>query len=416
MIFKRLVHIVLATIGCLGAVSCSDSGDGPDVPVAKEDTMVNLTFSVVAPSATAPQNSRAGVVIVPDKDNYFEQAANKYELIHTLRIVIIRNAKDTINGVVQETESPRVEHNKLFVLSESGVVRYDDMKFLVRGGEKKRIYILANEAAVPYDFTKLEIGQLYNNEIESVKIEAGDNGVLFDNSGENKVYIPMCEVYDNIDVPIPQHPEEYYMDAGMMFITRAAVKFTFSVQAPEGSGLYLKDVTFNTVANKEFFLPNETTYEPAKEENPLENWEDADDPDLYGRFITTYTTPTDTVCRPVTIAPEGGIAFGQKPVTWTPPLYFCETGLIAKEELTTPYSVGITIAVKDEEGNFVEGSELTFAPKPLQNLPTLPRNTHVKVNITLTSSGDINFVVIEAPFNSVELKPGFGDLYYPDEP
>ena len=43
----------------------------------------------------------------------------------------------------------------------------------------------------------------------------------------------------------------------------------------------------------------------------------------------------------------------------------------------------------------------------LENLPTLPRNTHVIVNMTLSQS-ELTAVVELVPYIGVELKPSFG--------
>ena len=82
------------------------------------------------------------------------------------------------------------------------------------------------------------------------------------------------------------------------------------------------------------------------------------------------------------------------------PLYFCESKMDGSVS-GSPYS--LDIAVTDING----GNAHKFEGVQLPNLPILPRNTHVVVNITLTET-DISLTVDVQPFASVELDAGFG--------
>lgn len=130
MTLKRFGHIALCLLAGLTGISCDGdrNADTPD-PIPAEK-MVNLTFSVVAPDAVRQSESRA-LVTTPDKDNYFEREASKYEKIHTLRIIILRPGTDFQGKPVKDSDGNEiinpdtnkpydkvVEHNRFFTFNE----------------------------------------------------------------------------------------------------------------------------------------------------------------------------------------------------------------------------------------------------------------------------------------------------------
>ena len=76
---------------------------------------------------------------------------------------------------------------------------------------------------------------------------------------------------------------------------------------------------------------------------------------------------------------------------------------------TEPYSLTMTISGKDKdsEGNDIFVDTHTFGPVELPNLPFLPRNTHVVINIHLTGT-DIECTVKLVPYTGIWLDPDFG--------
>ena len=392
---RRFAYILLTIVGFFGMASCADTKEPPVVP--PDEILVNLSFSVVAPPSADSPRSRANVVISPDKDNYFEREASRYERINTLRIIIVR-------------PDGTVEHNKLFNFSDDGVVYCDDMTFKVTGGEKKKIYILGNEACVPFDFSSIE-GTYVPGTIENITISAGpDSNVLFDNSEDSSVshYLPMCEVHE-VYVSVPRTIEEFNQTVGSLFITRAAVKFSFNFSADNGEGFYVRDVTINSLAAKEYYLPNSTVYNPVKTAPSILNWTGAAEPKIESRFIVDYKVPENVAHTPQTFTIEGGLAFGttDNPATLVPALYFCESAY--NPTSTEPYSLTMTISGKDKdsEGNAIFVDTHTFGPVELPNLPFLPRNTHVVINIHLTGT-DIECTVKLVPYTGIWLDPDFG--------
>ncbi|MDE6085246.1 MAG: hypothetical protein K2G40_02435 [Muribaculaceae bacterium] len=410
MMLKRLTISLLAVAGMLGVVSCVNEpfAECPVVPVEDDARMVNLTFSVVAPSTTASSTSRAGVVTNPDEYNYF-QKAEAFESIHTLRIIIVR-------------PDDEVEHNKLFILSDQGVVRYDDMTFKVTTGhngvgEKKRIYIIANEEIVPFDFTTIS-GTYIPGTIEDITLKADNNGVLIDNTGNKKTWIPICEVHEAF-VKAPTSPELEEQTVGPFYITRAAVKFDISVTATNAGwetdvfdDYFVTGFTFYNVANQEYLLPRAKYSDeisngeitPSKENpNPVTPL-----PDLFGRFITSYEIPDGTTHSQIQLPGDLDTKIPRlstEYIDFKASLYFCERKF--NSAAPNPYSLSMTVAQKDADGNIDPETIHTFDPVALPNLPILPRNTVVKINARIWRD-PLTMTVELVPYIGVTLKPTFG--------
>lgn len=394
MVVKRWLYMIFALLAMQGLSSCvydAAADCPPEIPVADDPQMVNLSFSVVALVGGDPDASRAEPSTTPNENDYFEDALDEYELIHQLRVIIIR-------------ENGEIEQNRMVTIKD-GAIRYDNLEFLVRSGEKKKIYLMANCENVDYDFDRLKPNSAYTEPLmEDIVINAAENtNTLVDNSVNTTEmrYVPMSEVHEvRID-----HPDDGMqvsdVKIGPLFITRAAVKFSFSISAYYGSGLFITGITVNKIANKEFLLPKEATYFPPKEDSPIANWDGAPNPDLLGRFITDYTTPGAATYSSVFFTPQTPIELSpDKTVDCSPALYYCES------LFNDPYSVSIAVAEKDSEGNF--GEPINFNPVDLPNLPLLPRNTHVKINMTLGKTEIQDCEVSIVPYIGVALDPIFG--------
>lgn len=386
----------------LGVSSCVF--ESTDCPSTDEPLMVYLSFKVVAPSAAYSEDTRGELITSPDGNNYFEEASGEYEKISQLRVIIMRPDWE-------------IEQNHLVSFS-NGTVSYDNEPFKVVSGEKKKIYLLANSENLGYDFDRLRPGTYYNAPyIEDIIIKTTEvGGTIIDNTSSEKKYIPMSEMYE-IMVETPETvKKDTKVDIGTLFVTRAAVKFSFQISSEYGTGLWIKEIIFNQLANQEYLVPNETKYYPPKYTDPVKNWNgtsswgDKTDPDLYGRFITSYTTPASATYSQVIITPITPIELGPDTTFCSPALYYCESKYIPNDNraATSPYSVSITVVEKDDEGNLVDGSDYTFVPISLPNLPLLPRNTHVKVKIRLGKTTIDECVVELLPYIGVELNPQFG--------
>ncbi len=394
-----LILVILSLNSCVfeNVVTCPKE----EPVVTAKNVYINMSVGVA--SAVANAKSRVGEQDEENSTSDFEGPESKYERMNTLRVVIVRGARfDTSDGVKDSTGY--VEHNHLFKFNDGGIVLFDDMIFKVSGGEKKKIYLIANEnylVSQGIDLDVLKVKSEYPDDyLESLKLSTSQPGTpLIDNSSESvdKFYIPMSEVFE-LDVPTPQNPEDYEISKSY-FVTRAAVKFSFNINTTsdypsDDSGLRIKNITVNSIGNTEFFLPR-ATYSPDKysESSLTDN----------GRFITEYTLPTNPAPENKSYVFTSGLEDLVLDYTddnkgihpFVPNLYFPETGL-------TQYSVSITIGDKDSNAN-----DYTFNAVPLNNLSSLPRNTHVLVNITLGLS-EISAVVKLVPYIGVNLDYTFG--------
>lgn len=432
MTLKRFGHIALCLIAGLAGISCDGDRNAATPDPIPAEKMVNLAFSVVAPDAVSQSESRA-IVINPDKDNYFEREDSQYEKIHTLRIIILRPGTDFQGNPVKDKDGKPIldpttgnpydkiiEHNRFFTFNDNGVVRYDDMNITVHGGENKTIYIIANEEGInsnrPEGETAVNLSDLTPDKpyvkgtIEDIEIHAA-GGILYDNRTEaaKKTYIPMAEVYEDVYIEMPETPELREQKVGPFFITRAAVKFSFNITAEDSEGLYLKSLTFNSLADKEYLLPRNTVYSPKKPTFHKEGNSGNSDivPDLSGRFITAYDIPEDATHSPLTFEFNDEDKLGKKvPTEISPVIYFCESkfGLPFNGKPDPdgkPYSVKLVLHTKFGDQTVVATSE----ELALGNLPILPRNTHVKINIDL---GKNDATVELVPYTGVWLEPDFG--------
>lgn len=440
MTLKRFGHIALCLIAGLAGISCDGDRNAATPDPIPAEKMVNLAFSVVAPDAVSQSESRA-IVINPDKDNYFEREDSQYEKIHTLRIIILRPGTDFQGKPVKDKDGKPIldpttgnpydkiiEHNRFFTFNDNGVVRYDDMNITVHGGENKTIYIIANEEGInsnrPEGETAVNLSNLTPDDpyvagtIEDIQIHADADGILYDNTEEAAAtYIPMAEVYEDVYIEMPETPELREQKVGPFFITRAAVKFSFNITAEDNEGLYLKSLTFNSLADKEYLLPRNTTYEPEKPtfgqngitgstdgiKNPSNTGNSDIVPDLSGRFITAYDIPEDATHSPLTFEFNDEDKLGKKvPTEISLPIYFCESKFLPLDgETDKPYSVELVLHTKFGDQTVVATSEKLA----LGNLPILPRNTHVKININL---GKNEATVELVPYTGVWLEPDFG--------
>lgn len=380
--------------------SCSASEE-PNLP---DDTPVNLVVqvSVATPMAQGAVDSRAAGNFPDDYPYGFEAAATVYEGINTLRVIVVDADK-------------KVEGNALATFSDhipTAGDLYGDILFKVKGGEKKRVYLIANEASITpaIDFTKFTTdtellpataeGWMQYNEWGETSREAVpfiDN----EHTTERK-YIPMSEFFD-VDVKSASElgsttpPGQIREQREHFFVTRNAVKFAFYLTADSRSETFrVKSIKFSNLMQKSYLLPHETTYLPAK----------LTEPDEYRRVITSFTTPglSGNFVRPYTFTPPtfGHVREGDPwgyTKSYTPQLYFSET-----QNNTAGNVFNLEVTVEFPDG---ETTEYTFDEVQMPNLPSFPRNTFVKVLLNFKDyqlTGSVDLV----PYVGVELKPEFG--------
>ena len=144
-------------------------------------------------------------------------------------------------------------------------------------------------------------------------------------------------------------------------------------------------------------------YSPVKGQPAIKNPSaGVPDPDITGRFITSYEVPSGVTHAPYTFTPTKEIAVTEKGATFYPSLYFCESLFNFAGENGKPYTVSVTVVTRNGQTSEIEAE---LDAMPLDNLPILPRNTHVKVNINIReNTGTVEL----KPYTGVYLDPDFG--------
>lgn len=399
-------YIVLFLTAVLLTCCTSESRETPVVPEEKDGGIVTLKLRVGISSTPGmdggrdnARQTRAGEY----SDGYpyeFEDAATVYEGINTLRVIIVDPASE-------------VEHNELWRFSDKIPAAgdlYGDMEFKVKGGEKKRIYLIANEAGITpaIDFTQYVAGyQLTAATAASWNIYAG--GILseipyIDNEGETKRYVPMSEFFD-VDVVKESIPATTQSE--VLFITRSVVKFSFFVNASEEipESFRITSLEFNNVMQKGYLLPKNTEYLPGK--YPLTS--------DFQRIVKSFSTPGfddnrlhKAIFKPANFGLNAKLSSTTYKNSYAPQLYFMET---RNNNDGNKFFLNCTVTWDYMDKGEKEPEESVFDYVELPNLPNFPRNTHVKVYITF-SDRKFKALVDVVPYIGVDLKPefGFGDI------
>lgn len=393
--------------GMRSGVAFFDHPDEPEAGGATQYVTLDLRIGV------DDGGSGAATRAFPDsEDNTFEEEATPYERVNTLRVVIV-------------DADGSIEHNRMVNVkgeyAESGVINSyyiinDNLRFKVKAGEVKKIYLFANEKAVnmykdeseQFDFVgSLAPGlQFPTAEVAGLLIVRPEGKPFIDNNptSPTRTYIPMSECFDITVPPASGDAEDSYTET--LFLTRSLIKFSFSMTLIDGddndvkymhdlSGMKIRGVRISNLANTCYYLPKETTYNPAKGESS--------DYNLGGRYITAFDTPgiTGTPGYP---GSECDFLFSQpleltlKGLETDSYVYLPETKTIDSYNLSLLFSDPDNYALYEAKPLLqVDGSHTT----------EIPRNTHVKINIYL-SAHNMSATVTLFPYTAVDLKPTFG--------
>lgn len=399
----RLFTAMMAALVALTVVSCSDDSS-PEAPLDSPDIYLTLRVGVAEP--VAGSRSRA------EGDTYFQLPDRLCEKLLSLRVIIVDN-------------NNKVEANRKVTLDANGAIVSDNLTFKVKAGQKT-VLLYGNEYVMPQNVRTM-IEKAVTGQV--IDMEAVNNATLSQTSGQfpydwerkqealsGKYAVPMTEKW-NIEVKAidsdgpadPNNPVKpnYYQTADL-FITRAVTKFSFTVNCadnlPEGilPSLAHHEITafrIDRIGKQQYLMPR-ALYSPAKGQPAADG--------KNGRLITFFEVPDDYG------APEPA------PFTFTPATPCDVNKLIpaAAGKPGDPYVYSPMIYLPETPGpNFrcflTVRNKLTGAEEELPvsaelpNLPSLPRNTHVMVNILLTA-GEIKCLVDVVPYTSVSLNPTFG--------
>lgn len=342
---------------------------GDDVPASAQSDFARLCLSV----STFDGAPFLGLTSRAE----YEDAATDGEKMQTLRIVILH-------------PDGTVEHNKYFDFHQIPTTEFGEATFKVVPDTKKIVYLFANENApkptdggklLAYDFdSKIVVGQPFPEaEVADLKISLTENVEQL-----SPTLLPMCEkhVLDNIVYTENNRAYEYSAD---LFVVRAATKFTFNIKNETSQTVTTKDLKVDKLARVEYYMPNGTIYsEP--------------DATTGGREITGYNVPTiennDYYTFKSTIADKTLEANMSEFISLGDPIYLLEGKYTDAESGGKNHKLSLTINGVEDSAYFPE-------------LPTLPRNTHAVVNITIKDAG-ISCTVQVLPYGAYLLEPEFG--------
>lgn len=381
---------ILTAMVCLSVfTACVE--EMPSVPSAPESGYVRLHLDVAVSSA-AEQTRAAGEY--PDGKPYdFEDAATVYEGVHSLRAILVDSKNTVVGNKVCDYEDKVPKPGDL----------YSGLEFRVKGGEKMKVYLIANELSVKgsYDFISIVPGMKFTQaDAEGIMIDAGSqtNQAMpyIDNTGATRRYVPMTEFFE-IDVVSGAGSKTDVVQEETLFVTRSLVKFAFTAKRVDGTtnfdGLRIKSITFNNLGARQYLMPNGVEYLPKKYPVSTDN-----------RVITAFNVPLNSIAevKPYVFTPEnfgvGTFNGAAQQSGFSPQLYFCET----KNTGAFPDEFKIKVEVE-----FPGGDTAVYEERILENLPSLPRNTVVKVNLEFDKAS-MTATVTLVPYASKVLKPNFG--------
>lgn len=362
---NKFVYIIL-----FSSVVCLLSGCGSDKDMSRfsddDAVWVNLDINVSLTDVMHSGITRAG------GDGY-ENAANGYELMSTLRIIVVR-------------PDNTVEENR-FISFRDVLQHYGDERFKVRGKETKRVYLFANENS-PIDIQS-EDGARFNLKEELDRIKKGSTfpadkfgklKVMLDEGKQlavNPHYVPMNECH-TVEVGETDQQAD-------LFIIRAAVKYSFYVKNESSQDKTVTGYAVHDMARQAYFLPRGVTYEDAE----------GSDGTAY-KEIKEFEVP-ETEYYTYRVDANYPLRKG-KEITLPPSRYFLEGKHVYVGEGGTDEKKNYSVSL------WVDGAELKGF---LENVPQLPRNTHVKVYITIKNTS-IDWKVDVRPYTEVTLDPDFG--------
>lgn len=343
-----ILSSLLLLCACGSAIEDNGRDDGGTL-------LVNLDISV----------SMSDIAGAPTRAGDYEEAADDNEKMNSLRVVIVR-------------PDWTVEANRLINLASAGTDYRIAEPFRVTGNEKKWIYLFVNESTMVYSGPDNTGRRLVEYDLGTIQV-----GSYFPASAIEGLQIRLEENTEQIKGPLPMSERhEYFVSRApeqscSLFVTRAAVKFSFHIINKNSSDIILNKLTMNRMANIEWFMP--------RAEYSLD--------ESGRRRIKDYEVPANTGYYTYENVP--GVTVPGKGEKVLDPVYLLEGKYTDENSGGRNYSIAITLDNVEHEHYF-------------PNLQTLPRNTHVVVNITYDEKAETSCTVDVIPYSEVILEPGFG--------
>lgn len=358
----KIGPFILVLAVCMSIIGCQENEVTP-APMADLRIYVN---------AVGRTDARA---LTDAEEEYYKDALASCEEMHRLRFVVVR-------------PDGTVEHNRLLNLY-NPAERYGYESFEVVGGEKKTVYLFVNESTndgsygpfevkadnattTKYDLNQIEVGKSFpTDDIKALVIKLADGESEWPSSNP----LPMNGIGE-VDVPKTGFVQK------TMYVTRAAVKFTYRFTNKTSQDYTLRGLTIDKVTDKEYYMPNNPT--PALKD------------------VTKDNPITD-----LTIHPETVYKTYSKEYSFSIPSGCTKKVLPSIYQLEGKYNAAVTDETQRYKTSITLDGGVGTLEAFLKGLPNLVRNTHAVVDITINES-DVTWEVDVIPYSSVELNPSFG--------
>lgn len=346
-----LLYSLLLFCACESVIDYNDGSDAGPVLV---DLDISVALSDVSDALT-----RA------DAD-----AANDNEKMHTLRVIIVR-------------PDWTVEANRLIDhLKAAATLQHEEKEpFRVVSNERKMIYLFVNEDTevvsetgtkrklLDCDLNAIRVGQYFPiNDIETLtlRLEGGTEQI----TGP----LPMSEKHSvEVDVRKTQ--------SCSLFVTRAAVKFTFRIINKSSNPINLNGLTIDKMAREEWYMPRAKYGAGDTKKMEITEYE-------VPAGVGYYTYGEAQFAEAVTVNANGERVLD--------PIYLLE-GKYTNDPDGKGHNYSMMIRVNNIQKKH-------YFPE----LNTLPRNTHVVVNITFNKDATVTCETDVIPYSEVLLDPDFG--------
>ena len=358
----KIGPFILVLAVCMSIIGCQENEVTP-APMADLRIYVN---------AVGRTDARA---LTDAEEEYYKDALASCEEMHRLRFVVVR-------------PDGTVEHNRLLNLY-NPAERYGYESFEVVGGETKTVYLFVNESTndgsygpfevkadnattTKYDLNQIEVGKSFpTDDIKALVIKLADGESEWPSSNP----LPMNGIGE-VDVPKTGFVQK------TMYVTRAAVKFTYRFTNKTSQDYTLRGLTIDKVTDKEYYMPNNPT--PALKD------------------VTKDNPITD-----LTIYPETVYKTYSKEYSFSIPSGCTKKVLPSIYQLEGKYNAAVTDGTQRYKTSITLDGGVGTLEAFLKGLPNLVRNTHAVVDITINES-NITWEVDVIPYSSVDLRPSFG--------
>lgn len=394
-------NIIHSIVVCLTAftlpfmVACSSQEESlPD----------NVTEAALYLNIEQIAQTRASVAELPDN-----------EKMHSVRVIVLH-------------EDETVEHNKHYPLE--GAQERKSIILKVKSGEKKRIYLFANEESVSAVEGVTPESQSLTGFFDSYAEDAPGfaaavNNLYFVPDYTNGNPIPMSSMYE-IDFP------EKGNYNGTFYVVRVATKFTINFTNWRDEEVKVNSISIAKHADRNFLMAhvNDTQQnrdlfngkiwiEWLKEVSDASHEDSSPEATEKAGWLKDYELPGQAN-KEMTYIHNETVIVSKLEIDLTYPTN-SKPGMADKLSVFyLPESKNLKAGATDGEQEYtmtinIDGQEKPFS-FPLPNLKALFRNTHVAVNITLKVKDEIIVDVI--PYSEVVLEPEFGleDKPKPEDP